>query len=357
MARNKANIQNIDGSDLQNYPDKRIKDNSGSGDGTPVNEFIYGDIHEFFAKAMRLYGIVHNGNPDNETNGYQLISAIVALASKNDFIVSLNQGNSTTFTATIKASKIKNGEVFMALCNFNKTSETKITGTLDIGGAAFNVFFEGGDFKIGEYVKLIKTTAGFTVVRELGVSNFLSIANDFEIFESATILEEVAGLTDEKSTTPLSNMMAFIERVNGASSNSFLATQLINGLLSKEDKLKIDNLENNNKYGSFLLGNIAQYSIGTTFPVVGQLQSATLTEVFVGGGDASNIVTVTLNSSMPNSNYNVHISVESLGSINTDASIYSPVWKKVNNSQFRVVIKEFAPVDQDLRIHVEAIAR
>ena len=45
--RNKSNLANIviDA----NYPYGRIKDNTGAGDGTPVNEFVYGDIHQFFA--------------------------------------------------------------------------------------------------------------------------------------------------------------------------------------------------------------------------------------------------------------------------------------------------------------------
>ena len=52
MARNKALQPNIDGSDLTNYPDKRIRNNDGSGNGTPVNEQVYGDIHEFFGKHV-----------------------------------------------------------------------------------------------------------------------------------------------------------------------------------------------------------------------------------------------------------------------------------------------------------------
>ena len=78
---------NVDNSDLVNFPDGRIKDNDGSGNGTGINERTNGDIHQTISRLMRKYGIVPNGLPDNVTNGYQIVEAIQALASKNDFII------------------------------------------------------------------------------------------------------------------------------------------------------------------------------------------------------------------------------------------------------------------------------
>lgn len=58
------------------YPDGRIKDSTGFNDGTFYDETAYGDIQQFFMKLMRLAGITHNGNPDNETNGFQFIESL-----------------------------------------------------------------------------------------------------------------------------------------------------------------------------------------------------------------------------------------------------------------------------------------
>ncbi|NCX55596.1 MAG: hypothetical protein EBW87_00135 [Burkholderiaceae bacterium] len=65
------------------YPFGRIKNDTGSRDGTPVNEELYGDIHQFFAKLLNEAGLTANGLPDNTTNGFQLFNALVTwLTSK-----------------------------------------------------------------------------------------------------------------------------------------------------------------------------------------------------------------------------------------------------------------------------------
>lgn len=58
------------------YPFGRIKNDTGSRDGTPVNEELYGDIHQFFAKLLNAAGLTANGLPDNTTNGFQLFTAL-----------------------------------------------------------------------------------------------------------------------------------------------------------------------------------------------------------------------------------------------------------------------------------------
>lgn len=58
------------------YPYARIKDNPGDGTGTPVNELVYGDIHQFFERLMVKAGIVANGLPDNNYSGFQLEDAL-----------------------------------------------------------------------------------------------------------------------------------------------------------------------------------------------------------------------------------------------------------------------------------------
>lgn len=58
------------------YPDGRIKDDTGINDGTPINVKTNGDIQQFFAKLMRLAGLAPNSIPDSEYNGFQLIVAL-----------------------------------------------------------------------------------------------------------------------------------------------------------------------------------------------------------------------------------------------------------------------------------------
>lgn len=63
-----------------NYPYGNIKDNDGSLNGTPVNKLVYADLHQFFERLMALAGVTHNGLPENNTNGFQLIGALDAFA-------------------------------------------------------------------------------------------------------------------------------------------------------------------------------------------------------------------------------------------------------------------------------------
>jgi len=65
-----------------NYPYGRIKDNTGSGDGTPVSVNTYGDLHQFFARIMAEAVLTHNNFPDNSTNGFQFYEALKTVISK-----------------------------------------------------------------------------------------------------------------------------------------------------------------------------------------------------------------------------------------------------------------------------------
>ena len=65
-----------------NYPYGRIKDNTGSGDGTPVSVNTYGDFHQFFARIMAEAVLTHNSLPDNGTNGFQFYEALKTIISK-----------------------------------------------------------------------------------------------------------------------------------------------------------------------------------------------------------------------------------------------------------------------------------
>jgi len=80
MAINIANKQNVTpaGGDFEFA---KIKDEStpGANDGVPVNDAVYGDFHQFFAKIIEQALITYNDVPENLTNGYQYLEALKKL--------------------------------------------------------------------------------------------------------------------------------------------------------------------------------------------------------------------------------------------------------------------------------------
>lgn len=60
------------------YPSGQIRDTAGPTAGTGVVESLYGDVVQFFLKLMIDAGLTANTLPENVTNGYQLIDALVS---------------------------------------------------------------------------------------------------------------------------------------------------------------------------------------------------------------------------------------------------------------------------------------
>ena len=350
MARNKAKQSNIDNSNLPAYPNARIKDNDGSDNGTPVNEAVYGDIHEAFAKLMRLYGIPYNDFPDNEVTGYQYIEALRALASKNDFILNIDSAVGK-LTVPVKLGAMLDDEQIVCKVLVNKAAETQIKGSDGISRGITYV----GDFKIGEYVRLINTSTTVVLIRMVDTANLDSAVGELSFLKAATYLEEIAGILDTVSTTPQTNALAFVERVNGAESDNALAMPSIrNGLLSKEDKQTLDDLSGlSNRYGTILIGNVGAYSVGVTRPVTGDLQTAVVAS-FTSQGSIWN---VTITNPLLTSDYYLDISIESLGTMELDNDIKQIVWKKISNSQFQLYIEQDVVVTQNVKIHVNVIQK
>jgi hypothetical protein len=58
------------------YPYGNIKDNTGTNNGTPVNKEVYADFHQFFARLLAVGSVTANGLPENNSNGWQYITAL-----------------------------------------------------------------------------------------------------------------------------------------------------------------------------------------------------------------------------------------------------------------------------------------
>ena len=196
MARNKANQRNIDKSDLANYPDARIRNNTGSNDGTPISEAVYGDIHETFAKFMREAGLNYNNLPDNVSNGYQLFEAIKRVAAKNDFIGSATkQGNDTVyFDAPLNIFKDKESMIF----NVNFDSTDALNKAICPAPNFSKTLVISGAFKSGQKVRLINEASRVVVS---GIYETNDVPN---LLSRLDALEGIIG-TMNKIITPIVN--------------------------------------------------------------------------------------------------------------------------------------------------------
>ena len=196
MARNKANQRNIDKYDLANYPDARIRNNTGSNDGTPISEAVYGDIHETFAKFMREAGLNYNNLPDNVSNGYQLFEAIKRVAAKNDFVGSATkQGNDTVyFDAPLNIFKDKESMIF----NVNFDSTDALNKAICPAPNFSKTLVISGAFKSGQKVRLINEASRVVVS---GIYETNDVPN---LLQRLTSLESVIG-TMNKIITPIVN--------------------------------------------------------------------------------------------------------------------------------------------------------
>lgn len=76
--KNKTNVIAPGG----NYPYGRLKDNPGNNTGTPVDENLLGDASQFFERLMAEAGITPNGQPENSSDGFQLVDALKELIKK-----------------------------------------------------------------------------------------------------------------------------------------------------------------------------------------------------------------------------------------------------------------------------------
>jgi len=86
---------------IQNYPNIGAPDsdypNGNIVDGaTPVKKSVYTDLHQLFAKFLRAVGpdagMTANGLPENETNGFQYVEAMLAYLHNRKLVVPYTGG-------------------------------------------------------------------------------------------------------------------------------------------------------------------------------------------------------------------------------------------------------------------------
>lgn len=338
---------NVDNSDLVNFPDGRIKDNDGIGNGTGINERTNGDIHQTISRLMRKYGIVPNNMPDNVTNGFQIVEAIQSLASKNDFVLALTDVGGV-LSVPIKFSFMDENESVICKSGINLASQTQIKGS---DATTFNVTYVGS-FKNNEYVRVIKTASGVTIVRLADAVSLDAMVAELNFLKKANQTEENVGTIDTKATTPLTNLTAFVRRVIGVDSVNYLATAIRNGLYPKEHFTIVSNI------GASPVRNVGWFSgfdvrgNSGALPVSGNVTAAVATKI----SDDDSMVLVTLANPMSNLNYFVrsHVQGES-ANMSTDNDVCVPVFKPISTTQFQIAFREVSSHTQSLKIHLEVV--
>jgi hypothetical protein len=339
---------NVDNSDLANYPDGRIRDNDGTNNGTGVNRSVYGDLHSNISKLMRLYAISPSGLPDNETNGFQIIEALKALASKNDYIYPLATNGTDTLSIDIKLSLMNTGEFLTCLASANKTTETLIKGS---GPTSYAVTYSG-NFKTNEYVRVIKTVSGVTIVRVADWNSLNAMCNELLFLKKATQSEEDAGVIETVATTPLVNKTTFIKRVIGADSGSYLATAIRNGLYPKEHWAIVDGL------GSSKTKNIAWVSgidIGGTPGALATSGGGITAAMTVPSANESTITISGLPVAMNGTAYYVKLFPQSEGTVGFDDDIMREVFRPITSTSFSFTLNSTTNNTQSLKYYFETV--
>jgi len=343
--RDKKNQSNIDLSDATNYPNGRIKNNTGGGDGTPINEEVYGDFHEMKDKLMRLAGIAHNNLPDNELNGYQFIEALIHLANKNNFTINLLKVG-VQIRVTLKLGKLLNEEQFEGYApqDFNSSNTSSIRGSDNVSKNVVVV----GDIKTGESVRIINRTNDVVLVRLITAVNVDSVNTSLGFLKAASVTETITGSINNKAVTPVSFSQSTRAYLNGSPSGGFLANSSRNGLLSAAQYNIIANLGQNKvrNVGAVLGIDIAS-SAGQK-PVSGDAISA-----FQVNGDGTQI-TVNMKNSMGNNNYFVRLHIRSRGAVGLDNNIFAPSYRINSPNQIVINIQESSSF-QILDFHFEAV--
>jgi hypothetical protein len=350
MARDKLTLGNrIDNSSPGLFPNGRIKDNPGDGTGTPVDERVYGDIHETFAFLLRRFGIPYNNIPDNTSNGYQLAEGISALPTKNDKLLTVGPFNSTTLSVDTKIGSLDTNEVFLCrtTTGFNASLAT-IRGN-DNNTKALTIT---GEFFANEFVYLINFASDVRLLRVFTANNLDSSVDGLGYLKAATQPQEDAGSLVDVGTTPSSNLSVFTRRVNGVDSGNFLATSLLNGIYPSEHFNIVESLGTNPVRN---VGRIVDVDVNSvTGPLVteGDITAASASSTVNG-----TLITCTMANIMSSLNYFVRIFIQAPGAANqgNDNDSLVPVFIRQDLTTFLINVDQIGTSAQSLIFHCEVV--
>jgi hypothetical protein len=147
-------------------------------------------------------------------------------------------------------------------------------------------------------------------------------------------------------------------RVNGNDSDAYLATTTQNGLLSQEDKIKIDTFADPVRNRGWFSGlDVGGMTVGANLAHSGDVLSAVVSLNQSGSTTvgAETSVTVTLTNAMTGTNYFVRIFAESQGNVQNDNNLRFPVFKIIDSTSFTFSVSEAEPTVQSIKVHVEVV--
>ena len=91
---------NVDAPDAD-YPFGKMRDDQGSGNGTPADTDFMNDYTQFFEKMFNESGVVANGLPDNDYTGFQLYEALRVLFPCRQDVITTTWNMDTTGSITV----------------------------------------------------------------------------------------------------------------------------------------------------------------------------------------------------------------------------------------------------------------
>lgn len=207
MARELEALTNVDAPDGDNEYGK-LRDNDGTGNGTPVNEALLGDQAIFFARLMAMAGITPNGQRDNSYSGYQLFEAFQVMANNYNctsttsigmaaglHTFTVREGMSWKYLNPVTAFQTSNTANFMIglVTSYSGTSLQILAVTI------------GGSGTITDWTITLSGQVAATESRK-GISNLVSQANmntgtdDVEIVTAKKVRDTPSLVTVDGST-------------------------------------------------------------------------------------------------------------------------------------------------------------
>lgn len=248
MAIGLQNYPNIDNSDPANYPYGALKDNPGDDSGTPVNRVTNNDIHQFFAWLLAGAGVTPNGNPDNVTNGLQLITSLPLFIRNLVFATEAAQGVAELATqaetlAGVDDARIvtplKLAQFYTAFFNQVWVSRTAVGDVSVSGGSGITVTLYRMKYKvIGKTIHVLfmaqitNTTAPTSFT--LTIPGGFSYNGGFAVSHPCTVVDGSANIMTSRIV--LNNATPTVIQVSLLTGQSLTNTEIttINGAISFE---------------------------------------------------------------------------------------------------------------------------